>query len=365
MQCAVETAQWYLSECAHVTSAPRTIALSSFPFLIGRMPNSSFCLPVPNISKHHAKILIHNSRLCVQDLGSRNGTFVNERRITGIEPLQDGDLLQFAAEAFRLHREAPDEQQQTITQLPIVLAESLCQFDRLMSEEAIIPHYQPIVRLAGGEVLGYELLARSALPGLQMPDAMFKMAERLGQEIQLSVMLRRVGVVAARKLPGQPLLFLNTHPKELGKPELQSSIEEIRRLAPDLRLTIEVHESAVANEKILLELRHIARSQEMLLAFDDFGAGRARLDELARVAPDFVKFDRCLVRDLPKASDERLLVTARLVTLVRDLGIIPLAEGIETPAEATACRDLGFELAQGFHFGHPASIKEIVNANRR
>jgi len=365
MQCATETAQWYLSECAPVTATPRTIALSSLPFLIGRMPDSSFCLPVPNISKHHAKILIHGSRLCVQDLGSRNGTFVNERRVTGIEPLQDGDLLQFAAEVFRLHREPQGEQKQTITSLPIVLAESLCQFDRLMSEEAVIPHFQPIVRLADGGLLGYELLARSSLPGFEMPTAMFEMAKRLGQEIQLSTMLRRVGVVAARELPGRPIIFLNTHPKELGKPELQASLEEIRRLAPDLRLTVEVHESVVANEKMFLELRQIARNLEMLLAYDDFGAGQARLDELARVAPDFVKFDRCLVRDLPSASSERLLVTARLVALVRDLGIIPLAEGIETPGEAAACRELGFELAQGFHFGHPASIQGIVNANRR
>jgi EAL domain-containing protein (putative c-di-GMP-specific phosphodiesterase class I) len=365
MQCATETAQWYLSECAPLTAAPRTIALSSFPFLIGRMPDSSFCLPVPNISKHHAKILIHGARLCVQDLGSRNGTFVNERRITGIEPLHDGDLLQFAAEAFRLHRESPDEQKQTITQLPIVLAEALCQFDRLMSEEAVIPHFQPIVRLAGGDLLGYELLARSSLKGFEMPSTMFDMAKRLGQEVQLSTMLRRVGVVAARELPGRPILFLNTHPKELGRPELQASLEEVRRLAPDLRLTVEVHETAVVNEKMFLELRQIARSLEMLLAYDDFGAGQARLDDLARVAPDFVKFDRCLVRDLPNASAERLLVTARLVSLVRDLGIIPLAEGIENAAEVTACRDLGFELAQGFHFGHPASLPEITNANLR
>jgi EAL domain-containing protein (putative c-di-GMP-specific phosphodiesterase class I) len=353
MQCATEKAQWYLSECASVAAAPRTVALSSFPFVIGRMPDSSFCLPVPNISKHHARIFIHSSRLCVEDLGSRNGTFVNERRVEGIEPIRDGDLLQFATEAFRLHREAQDEQLQTITELPVVLAESLCQFDRLMSEEAAVPHYQPIVRLAGGEILGYELLARSTLNGFEMPLAMFDMAKRLGQEVQLSVMLRRAGIRAARHLPGRPLLFINTHPKELGTLELKKSLEEIRRIAPALRLTVEVHESAVTDEKMLLDLRQIARSQEMLLAYDDFGAGQARLDELARVAPDFVKFDRCLVRDLPSASAERRLVTARLVELVRDLGIIPLAEGVETAAEAAACRELGFELAQGFFFGRP------------
>ncbi len=358
-QSAPPTAQWYLAQCGSVDATPRVVALSSFPFLIGRQPDSSFCLPVPNVSKQHAKILVHSCRLCVEDLGSRNGTFINQRRVRGIEPLRDGDLLQFATEAFRLHREAPDEQLQTVTELPIVLAQSLCQFDRLMSEEAVIPHFQPIVKLASGEFVGYELLARSSLSGFEMPTAMFEMAERLGQEVQLSVMLRRAGVVAARELPGRPMLFVNTHPKELGTPELKSSLEEIRRLAPDLRLTIEVHEAAVANEKMLLDLRHVARDLGMQLAYDDFGVGQARLGELSRVAPDFVKFDMCLVRGLDQATTERRLVTARLVELVRDLGIIPLAEGVETPAEAAACREIGFDLAQGYHFGRPAPLSAL------
>ena len=357
MKCVAQSSKWFLSECAPATGLPRIISLNTFPFLIGRQPESSFCLPMPNVSKLHAKILLNNGRLSVQDLDSRNGTFVNERRVNGLEPLREGDLLQFATAAFRLRREAADEQLQTVTELPVVLAESLCQFDRLMSAESVIPHFQPVVRLGDGKVVGYELLARSGLAGLEMPGAMFQMAERLGHEVQLSMMLRRAGVEAARQLPGNRMFYLNMHPKELGTSQLHGSLEEIRSLAPALRITIEVHEAAVADEKALLGLRAAAHGLDMQLAYDDFGAGQARLDELARVAPDCVKFDMCLVRGLHKATSERRLVTARLVELVRDLGIVPLAEGVEVVEEAEACRQMGFELGQGYYFGRPHSMR--------
>jgi EAL domain-containing protein (putative c-di-GMP-specific phosphodiesterase class I) len=246
--------------------------------------------------------------------------------------------------------------------MPVVLAESLCQFDRLMSTEAIVPHFQPIVQLASGDVIGFEILARSEVHGLEMPGPMFQMAERLGQEVQLSGMLRRAGVIAARGLAGHGTYFLNTHPKELGTPQLNSSLEEIRRLAPDLKIMLEVHEGALANEKMLLELRDLAHALDMNLAFDDFGAGQARLDELARVGPDCVKFDRCLVRELHKATNERRLVTARLVEMVRELGIVTLAEGVEVEAEAEVCHEIGFDLAQGFFFGRPMPSRRAKKA---
>jgi EAL domain-containing protein (putative c-di-GMP-specific phosphodiesterase class I) len=356
IQPATSSAQWCLSECAPSDVAPRVVVLNSFPFLIGRLPEASLCLSAGNISKKHAEIVLNRGRLAVRDLGSTNGTFVNERRVSDLAPLHDGDLLQLATEAFRVHRRQSDENLRTVSQESFTAIESLCQFDRLMSARAVIPHFQPIVDLASSRAIGFELLARSDLPGLESPAAMFQAAERLGQEIALSTMLRHEGALAARQLPGQPMLYLNTHPNELGDPLLIPSLEELRAAAPELRLTIEVHEGAVDDEGALLKLREAARRLNIQLAYDDFGAGQARLDELARVAPDCVKFDMRLIRDLHRATNERRLVTARLVELVRDLGIVPLAEGIECQAEATACRVIGFELAQGFFFGRPQPI---------
>jgi EAL domain-containing protein (putative c-di-GMP-specific phosphodiesterase class I) len=353
---ATTLGQWCLSECAASVVAPRVVVLSSFPFLIGRLPESSLCLSAGNVSKQHAEIVLQRGRLAVRDLGSTNGTFVNERRVANLEPLHEGDLLQLATEAFRVHRRQPDAHLRTVTQESFAVVESLCQFDRLMSERAIVPHFQPIVNLASGDVVGFELLARSTLPGLENPAAMFQAAERLNQEVALSVMLRHEGGLAGRQLPGRPMIYVNTHPKELGGAELIRSLEELRAAAPDLRLTIEVHEGSVDDEGSLLKLREEARRLNMQLAYDDFGVGQGRLDELARIAPDCVKFDMRLVRDLHRATSERRLVTARLVELALDLGIVPLAEGVECEGEAAACREIGFELAQGYLFGRPQPI---------
>ena len=89
-------------------------------------------------------------------------------------------------------------------------------------------------------------------------------------------------------------------------------------------------------------------------AYDDFGAGQARLLELADVPPDVIKFDMSLVQGIAEASDQRCRTVRSLVKIVRSLGVTPLAEGVETPEDATACREIGFELTQGYWFGRPA-----------
>jgi EAL domain-containing protein (putative c-di-GMP-specific phosphodiesterase class I) len=93
----------------------------------------------------------------------------------------------------------------------------------------------------------------------------------------------------------------------------------------------------------------------MRLAYDDFGAGQSRLMELADVPPDVLKFDMRMIHGLSHASDERQNMVRSLVKIVRSLAVVPLAEGIETGDEAAICRDLGFELAQGYFFGRPTA----------
>ena len=91
------------------------------------------------------------------------------------------------------------------------------------------------------------------------------------------------------------------------------------------------------------------------LAYDDFGAGQSRLNELVQSPPDYLKFDMSLIHDIDAATLQRQQMVASLVQMVRDLGIISLAEGVETPAEAATCLQMGFELGQGFFFGKPAA----------
>ena len=70
--------------------------------------------------------------------------------------------------------------------------------------------------------------------------------------------------------------------------------------------------------------------------------------------PDYIKFDMGLIRGIDQASARALSMLETLVKMVVDLGIVALAEGIETASEGAVCLQIGFQLAQGFHYGKPA-----------
>jgi EAL domain-containing protein (putative c-di-GMP-specific phosphodiesterase class I) len=106
-------------------------------------------------------------------------------------------------------------------------------------------------------------------------------------------------------------------------------------------------------------LRSELRELNIGLAYDDFGAGQTRLSELIEAPPDYLKFDISLIRNLDSASPERRRTLESLVNVALDLGVNPLAEGIETEGEAEVCRQLGFLTAQGFYFGRPAPLRQF------
>ena len=79
--------------------------------------------------------------------------------------------------------------------------------------------------------------------------------------------------------------------------------------------------------------------------------------ELSTVQPDYLKFDMSLIRSIHQSTNDHRQLVGTLVRMVRDLGVIALAEGIECKDEADACIELGFELAQGYYFGKPSVLR--------
>jgi EAL domain-containing protein (putative c-di-GMP-specific phosphodiesterase class I) len=226
-----------------------------------------------------------------------------------------------------------------------------------MVEKAVVPHFQPIVMLKDESVIAYEILGRSRLVGLETPAAMFRAAANLGLEVELSRMLRIEGVRGSALFPTPPHVFVNTHPAELRAPGLIESIQALRLVSPTQKITIEIHEAAVTARQDMLELRRFLADADMGLAFDDFGAGQARLAELAEVCPDYLKFDRSMMHNIHLAEPAQRKFMSNLVRIAKELGTIPLAEGIELAVEVEVCRDLGFDLCQGFYFGKPAPVR--------
>ncbi len=364
----VEITRWMLSGNLTPHAPLQRVVVATQPFTVGRDPENSLHLANPTISRRHAELLIAGSDLLVRDLASRNGTYLNGRRVRNYERLQGGDMLQFGAAIFTVHphdarpRSAP-AREQCLTAVDVDISDyalANLEFERLLTDPAVVPHFQPIVRLSDKERVGYEVLVRSRLIGLETPNAMFRVASERNLEAELSTLIRSEALRTARQLGLNSEVYLNTHPAELRHPAFFDSLQRLRREFPEAGIVIEIHEAAVTSSQSLADLRQQLKDVNMRLAYDDFGAGQSRLMELADVPPDVLKFDMRLIHGLSNASEERQKMIGSLVQIVRNLNVIPLAEGIETGDEAAVCRELGFELAQGYFFGRPAAAPDNV-----
>jgi EAL domain-containing protein (putative c-di-GMP-specific phosphodiesterase class I) len=354
-------ATWLLSGQLSADEPVRSIRVEGSPFLVGRHSSAALTIPSPTVSNIHAELRVEAGVLFVKDLGSTNGTFINGERVDGEFTVSSGDLLQFAEVVFRVGLESARYDSKTIAGDSSDRALALIQFDKLMSERAVVPHFQPIIDFATLEVPAYEILGRSRLFGLTTPHSMFSAAAVLDMESELSRMMRTEGVAHAAALPGSPLLFANTHPVEMHEQGvLEFSLRELRELAPAARMVLEIHEAAVTCVKQMRELRAVLNDLDIGLAYDDFGAGQARLVELGDVPPDYLKFDIELVHEIDRATPERQRMLSSLVHIVNDLGIASLAEGVETLTEHETCRQMGFALGQGYYYGK-AALAESFN----
>lgn len=348
---------WTLFGHLHENSPAQKIAVISQPFTIGRHPDNSVCVSNSTVSGHHAEVIIAGHQLLVRDCGSTNGTLLNGRKLQSVEALRDGDILHFGNVMFTVHLDKSTTSTETVTSDAASEAVAQVQFNTLMSRPGVVPYFQPIVRLDDRSFVGYEVLSRSSFVGLETPDKMFRIAAQRTSEAALSRVCREEGMRSGLRLSPDMMFYLNTHPAEMDDELLFESIVQMRKEYPDQAIMLEVHESAVTSVDFLRGLRKLLQELNIGLAYDDFGSGRARLAELIEVPPDVLKFDVKLVQGLPQSSEARRSTIAGLINIVRDLDVIPLAEGIETEEEASICNDLGFELAQGYLFGRGEPVE--------
>lgn len=352
--------RWSLAGWPSADGPLQDIPISLTPFHIGSRPDSSLRLTSRRVSSAHAELYQDGRKLVLRDAGSRNGTFVNGNPVSVPVELFEDDLVQFAEMPFLVMKRADPNHMGMDPQDVVDEAIVLLLFDRLLSEQAMVPYYQPIVELDGDAVVGFEALARSNSSELWTPSAMFSAAAQLGLEGELSRVMRLKAVQETSRFQAPPHLFLNTHPAELEGPELIESMRKIRALNESQEITLEIHEKAVIERSQLRVLQRQLKDLHIRLAFDDFGAGQARLLELVDIHPEYLKFDMSLIRDVHIAPREHRRLLESLVRLSNDVGAVALAEGIECEAERDACLHLGFQLAQGFFFGHPLPLTESL-----
>lgn len=357
--------QAYLEGYIDNAKVPRRFDLEELPVVIGRHPECGLQLDVARISRRHARIDHDDGRFVITDLGSTNGTFVNHRRIEAPTPMDDGDVLHLADHELRLvevpaetgGRVSDDATMVGIDTLPRNFPTQGREFNEMLDRQLVEGYRQPITDNRG-ELYGYELLGRGRHPELGgAPGEMFGLAKAFEKEVALSRLLRRVSFRQAADSGIAAPLFFNTHPREcLAPDELLEELRDLRKTYPQLDLVFEVHEAAVTDLGMMAEVRDALRDLDIGLAYDDFGAGQARLLELVEVPPDYLKFDITLVQGVTDRVSPQYRLLATLNELVRELGIRTLAEGVETGETAGICAEIGIDLFQGYLYGRPEPI---------
>ncbi|MBU1329268.1 MAG: EAL domain-containing protein [Gammaproteobacteria bacterium] len=224
-------------------------------------------------------------------------------------------------------------------------------------------HYQPLIDLADGSMVGVEALVRWQHPqrGLVPPGEFIPIAEESGliSAIDTWVLQQACEQMVAWQRAGSRLKFVavNVSSRLFCRDLLDHQVAQVLAqtgLAPAC-LELEVTESAVmvnpdAAQGLLERLRNLG----VRLAIDDFGTGYSSLARLKRLPVHKLKLDQSFVRGLPHDEDD-IAISRAVIALGHSLKMKVLAEGIEHPDQAAFLKALGCDFGQGYHFGRPAA----------
>lgn len=360
---------WFLDAYVEGSAVPRRhpIDPDGTPLQIGRSRRATLTLPFDYVSAAHAELAFRDGRVWIRDLGSSNGTFVNSARIDTDTALSIGDIVQIGANQMVVAAEGDGDESTSTTfamdtgsvaSLSSLASQGAALRD-LLANRHVKTVFEPIVKLGDRpRAIGFEILGRGThAQAPESPGPLFQLAEAVDVAADLSLLFRQTGFQSASGLPGKPLLFVNTHPAEMEGDALLDELALLRSGGFDLPLTLEIHETSVLDRAQMQSLANALSELNIGFAYDDFGAGQARLLELVEIPPDYLKFDLSLIRGIDQAPITRVRLLQSLVDMVLDLDIACLAEGIETRDELSACRDIGFTHGQGFLFGRGQSAE--------
>ena len=274
--------------------------------------------------------------------------------------LRDADLAMYRSKAAGRGRYEVFDQE--LHRAAVALLKLETELRRAVAQDDFVMHYQPIVALDSGRIMGFEALTRwlHAERGLVPPAHFIGLAEETGLIVPLGWLVLRKACRQARdwreRFPSDPQLFMSVNVSgklfaQDGAVEQVLSILEESRLPPE-GLRLEVTESVVLDhgEAVMRRLRML-RDFGVELSIDDFGTGYSSLSYLQRFRYDSLKIDRSFIHDI-EIDDSRAIVET-ILSLAHHLGIGVVAEGVETAAQLARLQGLGCPLGQGFWFARP------------
>lgn len=350
----------------------RRATVDKAQFTIGRATGMDLQIDDRIVSSRHAVIRRSGQEWILEDLGSTNGTYINGERIDSPRVLREDDLVHFARMAFRVARPGQATTRGDTLFMPNQsdIRGSL-DLVEVMDRRGAFSVFQPIVDLGTGRPIAWEALGRGVARGERLsPARMFDMAEKARSTSKLSRSLCAAALECLAcghcwAAEGATAIWINLHPSQIVDGRLEADLHAIAEAAAQtgFRAVIEAPETWVNLSDEMRSLVDLVRRLGMGVAYDDFGAGQSRLQDLISVPPDYLKFDRCLVRNLQGDRVKQEIVQA-IVRACDQLGVSTLAEGIEEEGELQACRELGIGLGQGFLLARPVQAFELFDAPR-
>ncbi|HEY3697001.1 bifunctional diguanylate cyclase/phosphodiesterase [Phenylobacterium sp.] len=237
-----------------------------------------------------------------------------------------------------------------------------------ISREELLLHFQPVVDLTAGRVVGAEALLRWRHPerGLVSPGEFIPVLEETGMMDEVGLWVLNTACRQARAWEDLGLrglkMAVNLSARQFRDPALNTMIVrtlERHRLEPQ-SLELELTETATMEDakhtrQLFGELIELGVS----VAIDDFGTGYSSLSYLKNLPFSKLKIDREFVTDVHQRRDSHAICTA-LVELAHGLDILVLAEGVETREEADTLRALGCSMFQGFFFARPLAAEDFA-----
>ena len=227
--------------------------------------------------------------------------------------------------------------------------------ERILDENLLSYHFQPIVSAVDGSVYAYEALMRSRTETKVPPLSIIRyaaMQERLS-DIERATFLNVLQFIDAHSESfGGARVFINSIPGVRTDEAFLSELESMIAAHAD-KVVVELTEEAELKDPELEKLKAYFEKLGIHIAVDDYGTGYSNVSNLLRYMPDFVKIDRALLSEIQKAPQKQHFVR-EIIDFCHDNGIKALAEGVETAEELRTVIHLGADLIQGFYTAKPS-----------
>ncbi|MFC4124043.1 putative bifunctional diguanylate cyclase/phosphodiesterase [Nocardia rhizosphaerae] len=330
--------------------------------VLARFGGDVFALLLPGTTEQSAILLTEKLRAAVT-MGCSAG-------VTSWQPGESGSLLISRADVG-LYRAKQAGRNRTVLessrQLPLAV-----ELREAIDRGALDVHYQPIVSLTedGGQAVGVEALLRWSSNA--QPEVTTEGLIRVAEEYDLisdldELVLRRACADAAQLQESFASLDLslnvNVSGLELAEPDYAERVATILSDTgwPADQLVLEVTESELAAEsQTAITNLHTLRDRGVRIAIDDFGTGYSSLSRLATIPSDILKVDQSFVAAITSDSPAPPLLGV-IAALSKSLDLQVIAEGVETEYQAAVLTELGFALAQGYHYSDSHPVSELIN----